>query len=113
MWSKHARKGFDTEAPSPVARRATTSAVGDTSGDNVGMGESPPLIAMDHQNPYTAAASAVGLRSLQRKQVDPTIAIGGARCFTDQTGNRASCQASSVLRFLSIPPCPWFFSYII
>ncbi len=65
-------------ATPPAARTATTPAVGEEPGAYFRQGKSLPLIAMAHQIPYIATASAANLRDLERK-VEKAVGLRGAR----------------------------------
>ena len=67
-----------SSATPPLARTATTPAVGKQPGNVFGTGKNLPLIAMAHQIPYVATASVANLRDLETK-VARAMGIGGAR----------------------------------
>jgi pyruvate ferredoxin oxidoreductase beta subunit len=67
-----------SSATPPLARTATTPAVGKQPGNVFGTGKNLPLIAMAHRIPYVATASVANLRDLETK-VARAMGIGGAR----------------------------------
>jgi pyruvate ferredoxin oxidoreductase beta subunit len=67
-----------SSATPPMARTATTMAVGAHPGNVFGTGKNLPLIAMAHHIPYVATASVANLRDLEVK-VMRAMNIGGAR----------------------------------
>jgi pyruvate ferredoxin oxidoreductase beta subunit len=67
-----------SSATPPLARTATTPAMGPAPGNVFGTGKNVPLIAMAHRIPYVATASVANLRDLEAK-VTRAMAIRGAR----------------------------------
>ena len=67
-----------SSATPPLARTATTPAVGPFPGNVFGTGKNVPRIAMAHGIPYVATASVSNLRDLERK-VTYAMRIDGAR----------------------------------
>src|SRR6476661_401197 len=67
-----------SSATPPLARTATTPAVGPAPGNVFGTGKCVPRIAMAHRIPYVATASVSNLRDLERK-VKYAMGIHGAR----------------------------------
>jgi pyruvate ferredoxin oxidoreductase beta subunit len=67
-----------SSATPPLARTATTPAVGPFPGNVFGTGKNVPRIAMAHGIPYVATASVSNLRDLERK-VTYAMGIDGAR----------------------------------
>jgi len=67
-----------SSATPPLARTATTPAVGPFPGNVFGTGKNVPRIAMAHGIPYVATASVSNLRDLERK-VTYAMGIHGAR----------------------------------
>ena len=67
-----------SSATPPLARTATTPAMGATPGNVFGTGKNVPLIAMAHRIPYVATASVANLRDLEAK-VTHAMEIRGAR----------------------------------
>ena len=67
-----------SSATPPAARTATTPAIGDEPGAQLGQGKSLPLIAMAHYIPYVATASVADLRDLESK-VTKATALRGPR----------------------------------
>ena len=67
-----------SSATPPLARTATTPAVGPSPGNVFGTGKNVPRIAMAHGIPYVATASVSNLRDLERK-VTYAMGIHGAR----------------------------------
>ena len=67
-----------SSATPPMARTATTPAVGDAPGNIFGTGKNMPRIAMAHNIPYVATASVADLHDLEAK-VTKAMGIRGAR----------------------------------
>jgi pyruvate ferredoxin oxidoreductase beta subunit len=67
-----------SSATPPMARTATTPAMGSSQGSSPETGKSVPLIAMAHQIPFVATASVAHLRDLESK-ISRAVAIRGAR----------------------------------
>jgi pyruvate ferredoxin oxidoreductase beta subunit len=67
-----------SSATPPLARTATTPAMGPAPGNVFGTGKNVPLIAMAHRIPYVATASVANLRDLEAK-VTRAMEIRGAR----------------------------------
>jgi pyruvate ferredoxin oxidoreductase beta subunit len=67
-----------SSATPPLARTATTPAMGAAPGNVFGTGKNVPLIAMAHRIPYVATASVANLRDLEAK-VTHAMEIRGAR----------------------------------
>lgn len=67
-----------SSATPPLARTATTQAVGDAPGNVFGTGKNLPLIAMAHNIPYVATATVADLHDLEAK-VTRAMGISGAR----------------------------------
>ena len=67
-----------SSATPPVARTATTPAVGPEPGNVFGTGKSVPLIAMAHQIPYVATATISDPRDLEAK-VKKAMSLRGSR----------------------------------
>ncbi len=67
-----------SSATPPVARTATTPAVGPEPGNVFGTGKNVPLIAMAHQIPYVATATISNPRDLEAK-VKKAMSFRGAR----------------------------------
>lgn len=67
-----------SSATPPMARTATTQAIGDAPGNVFGTGKNLPLIAMAHNIPYVASASVADLHDLEAK-VTKAMSISGAR----------------------------------
>jgi pyruvate ferredoxin oxidoreductase beta subunit len=67
-----------SSATPPMARTATTPAVGSAPGNVFGTGKNLPLIAMAHNIPYVATASVADLHDLEDK-VEKAMAIEGSR----------------------------------
>ena len=65
-------------ATPPTAVTATTKAIGDMPGADLGKGKNAPLIAMAHEIPYVATATVAELRDLEAK-VERAMKIRGAR----------------------------------
>ncbi len=67
-----------SSATPPLARTATTQAIGEAPGNVFGTGKYLPLIAMAHNIPYVATATVADLHDLEAK-VTRAMAISGAR----------------------------------
>ena len=67
-----------SSATPPMARTATTPAMGPAPGNIFGTGKNVPLIAMAHRIPYVATASVANLRDLEAK-VTHAMELRGAR----------------------------------
>jgi pyruvate ferredoxin oxidoreductase beta subunit len=67
-----------SSATPPMARTATTDAVGATPGNSFGQGKDMPRIAMAHGIPYVATASVADVRDLEAK-VTKAMSMHGAR----------------------------------
>jgi pyruvate ferredoxin oxidoreductase beta subunit len=70
--------GQRSSATPPIARTATTPALGTEPGNVFGTGKSVPKIAVAHGIPYVATASVADLHDLERK-VTKAMSIHGAR----------------------------------
>jgi pyruvate ferredoxin oxidoreductase beta subunit len=67
-----------SSATPPLARTATTPALGPEPGNEFGRGKNAPLIAMAHGIPYVATASVADLHDLEDK-VESAMKVHGAR----------------------------------
>lgn len=67
-----------SSATPPLARTATTQAIGSAPGNVFGTGKNMPLIAMAHNIPYVATASVADLHDLEYK-VTKAMTMRGAR----------------------------------
>ncbi len=67
-----------SSATPPLARTATTQAIGDAPGNVFGTGKNMPLIAMAHNIPYVATATVAELHDLEAK-VTKAMSLTGAR----------------------------------
>ena len=67
-----------SSATPPLARTATTQAIGDAPGNVFGTGKNLPQIAMAHNIPYVATATVADLHDLENK-VTKAMGISGAR----------------------------------
>jgi pyruvate ferredoxin oxidoreductase beta subunit len=67
-----------SSATPPMARTATTPAIGEAPGHELGKGKCVPLIAMAHGIPYVATASVADLHDLENK-IARAMELRGAR----------------------------------
>ena len=67
-----------SSATPPLARTATTQAIGEAPGNVFGTGKNLPLIAMAHNIPYVATATVADLHDLEAKVVK-AMGMSGAR----------------------------------